>query len=497
MAYLGIDIGTGACKAVAFDSEGKEIGSAYREYPVLHPREQWAELDSRQVLDSCFEVIREVNAQVVDPVVAMAISSQGEAFTAIDGDGAILGNAMVSSDTRAEHLVHPWSNSFGDEALYNITGHTPHTLFSLYKLLWIKENQPRVWDRARYFLCFEDLLQQRLGIQPHISWPMAGRTMLFDVRKHQWSSEILSAAGLQADRLATPVPSGKVVGVIDPLIGTGLGFQNDVVVVAGGHDQTCAALGAGVVTPGLCMYATGTVECFCPMFKKPVFSETLRKNNLCCYDYTIQGAYTTVAYSLTGGNILRWVRDELGYEERLMAEKTGQNAYQLLLDQMPEEPTGLLVLPYFSASGTPYFDTRANGAIIGLQLTTRKGDMIKALLEGVALEMKLNLKLMEETGMHVDTFVATGGGTSNNSWNQLKADVLNRPVVVRKVREAGCHGAALLAQSAHLGVPVEKLIRDDHHEMIFFPDPERAGIYMEKFERYRQLYPALKLFSSP
>ena len=496
MSYLGIDIGTGACKAVTFTGEGDEIASAYREYPLLHPDDRQAELDSRKVLDSCLEVIGEVNAATGDPVRAMAISSQGEAMTPVGGDGTILGNAMVSTDTRAEHLVVPFSQEFGEEALYRVTGHTPHTLFSLYKLLWVKEHQPEVWKKARYFLCFEDLLQWELGIPPHISWPLAGRTMLFDVRKHGWSGEILAAIGLEADRLAEPVPSGQVVGVIETGTGRQLGFRNEVLVVAGGHDQTCAALGAGVVKPGLCMYATGSVECFCPMFEKPVFSDRLRMNNLCCYDYTIRGAYTTVAYSLTGGNILRWARDEFGYEERIMAERTGENAYQLLLDKMPGDPTGLLVLPYFSATGTPYFDTRTKGALIGLQLTTRKGEMIKALLEGVALEMKLNLLLMEETGMEVETLVATGGGTGHDAWNQLKADVLNRKVIVREVRETGCLGAALLAQGAHSGIAVQQLAREDRQERFFEPDPGKSRIYNEKFERYRHLYPVLKAFGN-
>ena len=492
MSYLGIDIGTGACKAVTFTGDGDEIASAHREYPLLHPDDRQAELDSRKVLDSCFEVIREVNAATGDPVRAMAISSQGEAMTPVGEEGTILGNAMVSTDTRAEHLVAPFSKEFGEEALYRVTGHTPHTLFSLYKLLWVKEHQPDVWKKARYFLCFEDLLQWKLGLRPRISWPLAGRTMLFDVRKHVWSGEILAAIGLEADRLAEPVPSGQVVGVIGPGTGRQLGFRNEVLVVAGGHDQTCAALGAGVVKPRLCMYATGSVECFCPMFEKPVFSDRLRMNNLCCYDFTVRGAYTTVAYSLTGGNILRWARDELGYEERILAERSGGNAYQLLLDKMPGDPTGLLVLPYFSATGTPYFDTRAKGALIGLQLTTRKGEMIKALLEGVALEMKLNLQLMEETGMEVDTLVATGGGTGHHAWNQLKADVLDRKVIVREVREAGCFGAAMLAQGAHLGSAVQQLAREDRRERYFEPDPGKSRIYREKFEHYRQLYPVLK-----
>ena len=359
----------------------------------------------------------------------------------------------------------------------------------------MKENQPEVWKNARYFLCFEDLFHYRMGLEPKISWSLAGRTMMFDVIGHQWSAEILNAVGLSSGKLATPIASGETVGFIDLQKGKKLGFRNEVMVVAGGHDQNCAALGAGVTEPGMCMYATGTVECFCPVLEKPSFSNVLKKNNLCCYDYTIKGKYTTVAYSLTGGNILRWMRDELGKSEVARSIQTGENPYSLLLNEMPVEPTDLLVLPYFSATGTPYFDTRAKGAIIGIQLSTTKGEITKALLEGVALEMKLNLQLMEESGMKIDTFIAAGGGTRNREWTQLKSDVLNKKIVVRNVKEAGCYGAALLAYSAFENIPLSQLVKHDRTKSeVFYPNPENAVLYNKKFESYKRLYPVLKQF---
>jgi xylulokinase len=495
MSYLGLDIGTGGCKAVVFNSEGIELASAFREYPVSHPHSGWAELNPDEVIDKCFEVIEEVNSKIYDPVVSMSISSQGEAFTPIGRDGRALGNAMVSSDSRARDIAVDWSKNFGTDRIYDITGHTPHPLFSLYKILWVKENQLGVWKNAKYFLCFEDLFHFRIGLEPKISWSLAGRSMLFDVIGHQWSKEILDAIGLSDERLATPVAPGEITGTISLETGSKLGFINPVILVAGGHDQTCAALGAGVIEPGMCMYATGTVECFCPMLDKPIFSEELKKNNLCCYDFSIKGKYTSVAYSLTGGNILRWMRDELGQSEVAKAAETGENPYSLLLDAMPDFPTDLLVLPYFSATGTPYFDTRAKGAIIGLQHTTTKGEITKSLLEGVTMEMKLNLKLMEKSGMKIQTFIATGGGTRNSKWTQLKADILNKKIIVRDIKETGCFGAALLACSAFEKIPVAQLLMQSSNENeVFIPNSSKARFYDKKFKSYQQLYSTLKQF---
>ena len=154
-----------------------------------------------------------------------------------------------------------------------------------------------------------------------------------------------------------------------------LGLTGDVPVVAGGHDKPCGALGAGVVEPGLAMYATGTVECICPAFDKPIFAEELFRNNLCTYDHTLRGMYTTVLFSLTGGNLLQWFRDQWGRAEVEEAERTGADAYDLLLGRMASEPTDLLALPYFTPSGTPYFDAKTPGAILGLRLGATREDV--------------------------------------------------------------------------------------------------------------------------
>ena len=496
MSYLGLDIGTTGCKAGIFDAEGRLLALAYREYPLLSPEPGWAEIDSSQVAAACREVIAEaVQKCAGDPVRGLGISSQGEAFTPIGADGEILGNGMVSSDARAEPLLGPWSEAFGPQRLYEITGHTPHPMFTVFKLLWLRENRPDVWSAARKFYCFEEFMQSQLGLEPAISWPLAGRTMVFNVRTHTWDEEVLSAIDLDTSRLAPPVPSGTVVGTIPSQVAEELGLPKDVPVVAGGHDQTCGALGAGAVEPGLAMYATGTVECICPAFEEPIFSEELFRSNLCTYDYTVEGMYTTVLFSLTGGNLLRWFRDEWGQPEVEQANRTGDDPYNLLLRGMAAEPTEQLVLPYFTPSGTPYFDANVPGAILGLRLATTRGQVLRALLEGVALEMRLNVDILEQAGLDIREFRAIGGGAKSAALTQLKADVLNRPITTLAVTEAGCLGVALLACAADTGAKPHELVQTwVKPTSIIEPDPHRASIYDERFEAYRELYPLVREF---
>jgi len=492
--FMGIDIGTSGCKAAVFDSDGQQLALSYKEYNVIFTPDGGVELDSKDVMDKCLQVIKACNSKVAaNSVKALAISSQGEAFTAIAEEGKYLCNAMVSSDKRSLPYVNNWVEQFGEERLYQITGHTAHSMFSLFKLLWLKDNKPEIWKDARKFLCFEDLLQYRLGLDPSIGWSLAGRTMLFDVRKHCWSNEILSILDLEEDKLARPMQSGIVAGRVDVKIAQELGFSEDTLIVSGGHDQVCNALGAGVVKHGMAMYASGTVECISPCFNEPIFSDSLRKNNLCTYDHAIDGMYTSVAYSLTGGNILKWFRDEFASVEIKAAKRTGRDAYELILENTWDKPSGLMVLPYFTQTGTPYFDAETKGAIFGLRISTKRGELIRALLEGVTFEMRLNLDIIENSGYQINELSVVGGGAKSKMWSQLKADITGKKINLLNVTEAGCLGAAMLACAACSGKNIielaDKWVRIESH---LLPDKENHRLYNQKFANYKNLYKSVR-----
>lgn len=491
--FLGIDIGTTGCKSVIFDANGVQVSMAYREYDTISEHPGWVELDTEEVMSKCFEVIKEsVSDAPPRSVKSMGISSQGEAFTLLDSSGRALCNAFVSSDSRADSYVRSRTAEFGDKKLYEITGHTSHPMFSLFKLLWVRDNMPGVWERCSGILCFEDLLQYRLGVKnPAISWSLAGRTMLFDVRKHCWSEEILKSAGIRKDFLSRPLPSGRIAGYVDGNIARKLNLADEVAVVTGGHDQPCSALGAGAVKPGVAVYASGTVECVTPAFEKPVFSEKLRKYNFCTYDHAAEGLYATLAFSLTGGNLLKWFRDEFGQREKEIALANNSDPYKMLLEQMPSGPSRLLVLPYFTPSATPYFDTKVKGTILGLDLSATRGEILKALIEGVALEIRLNLEFLEQAGYKVNELRAIGGGAKSDLLIRLKSDVINKPITTPDITEAGCRGAAILAKSAYEKMGINEIIaRWVKPGQVVLPRGD--DLYKDKFQKYKSLYAKLK-----
>jgi xylulokinase len=493
MSFLGIDVGTTGCKAVAFDAEGRILASAYREYPLLHPRPGWSELDPGVVWSRIEECLREANARLGgDPVRCLAVSCQGEAVVPVSADGRVLANSPVSFDTRTIPQVAHFARRIGAERVALLTGHPLHTMYSLPKILWWHDEQPEVFRETWKFLCYGDFVAWKLGVEPVIDHTMASRTMGFDIRARRWSAELLGIAGLEEDRLARPAPSATVIGVVPRRVAERLGLPPGVVVATGGHDQPCGALGAGVLREGTAMYAIGTTECIAPAFPAPL--DGLVRDGYPCYPHVAPGLYVTLAGNFTGGALLRWYRDVLGADERRAAAASGRDVYEQIIEQITDRPSRLFVLPHFSGSGAPHNDPEARGAIVGLTFDTTREDIVKAILEGTTFELAMNLERIRERGAAVGELRAIGGGARSRTWMRMKADIMATPLVTLDVGESVCLGAALLAGRAtgaygSLEEAVERTVRVRER---FAPDPGRVAFYRDRRGVYEQLYPALK-----
>ena len=487
MSYLGIDIGSSQVKAVAFDEKGNALASANFKYDYTIPRPGWMELDSDEVIRGAFTVIAECAARVkeISPVRALACSSQGEAFTLLDAAGKALNPAMISGDCRAVDVIADFTERFGKERIYHITGHTPSAMFSIAKLLWTKKFMPELWQKMRYCFCFEDLLAFRLTGQGSIGYPLAGRTMLFDINEHTWSGELLAELGMSEEQLAVPYPSGTAAGSLLPDVAVQLGLGTEVKFVTGGHDQIIGALGCGATEPGTAMYAAGSVECAVPLMKEKVLSKELCNANLCTYDFAIPDRYASVAYSLTGSNLLEYFITEIVRDEK--------RDFSALIGEMPENPSDLLVIPYFTPSGTPYFDAKTPATVYGWRFGTSRGELLKGLLEGVAYEMRLNFEFLKKSGFAVERLIATGGGFRSREVVQLHADILNMSIAVCEEKEAGCRGAAMLAQRALGDAPA---IPPPEIVAMVEPRAEFVRIYEKKFQKWEIFSREIRSLSS-
>jgi xylulokinase len=242
------------------------------------------------------------------------------------------------------------------------------------------------------------------------------------------------------------------------------------------------------------MYATGTTECISPTFDALLLNHTLRDANLATYPHVVPGLYFTVAFNLTGGNLLRWFRDEFGRAEMQQVQGTERSAYDLLLESIPSKPTGVLVLPHFVATGTPHFDTAPTSGILGLTLASTRGEFIRALLEGVTYEMRLNVDILDEAGVQISELRAIGGGARSAAWMQIKADIVNIPIVSMNVSEAAGLGAALLSAVGSGAIDsvesgVDAWVRPSR---VFEPSGEGVRAYSERYAVYRDLYTTLR-----
>ena len=494
MSLMGVDVGTTGVKAVVFDDGGRLLSSAYEEYPLLFPEPAASELDSANMVAAALRVIEKSAAAVrsSDPVRAIGIASQGEAFTPLAANGSYLGNVMTSSDARAQPLVGPWTEEFGRDSLYGITGHTAYPIFSLFKMLWLKANRPKVWRDASKFLFCQDLVACALTGEMKTDYTMAARAMFFDVRSKQWSNEILESIELDIDRLPEPVQSGTIAGRVMPDVAAKLGLSSDVQVAVCGHDQPVGALGCGAASSGRAVYSIGTVECITPGIDRLILDPKLMEANLATYPHVLPDLYTTVAFSVTGGSVLRWVRDNLAVEEASGARVRGEDPYDAIISAASTAPSDLILLPHFGPTGTPHFDPHGAGTLFGMTLSTSRAEVIRAFLEGITYEMKWNLSILQEAGFGFSELRAVGGGAKSDKWMQIKADILGVPLTRMRVTEATCAGAAMLAGDGIGALNATETSTSWAIPMrTFEPQEGFAQAYNERFGIYKGMYRAL------
>ncbi len=494
MSLMGIDVGTTGCKVVAFDESGVVLAQAAREYPLIVPQPGWYELDPERVWRDVRDCLREANALIAhDPVSALAISSQGEAMTPIAHDGRILANSPISSDTRNRAQTAEMAAALGAEYIYTLTGQPMSTIYTLPKVLWWRDHAPEILEQTWKYLCYVDFVAWKLGVEPAIDYSMAARTLALDVRKLDWSDELLAAGSVRRDQLARAVPSGAVIGEIPSKLAADLGFtRRNVKVVTGGHDQPAGALGAGVLQPGRAMLAIGTTEALVAVTDEPRLE--MLEYHISCYPHAAPGLFIALSGNQTGGRLLRWYRDELAAAERAIAAAADRDVYDVIVEQIDDAPARLLLLPYFVGSGTYHEDPLASGALIGMNFDTRRKDIVAAILEGLTFEQALGIRGLNQSGVPINALTAIGGGARSERWMQIKADITDLPVTIIHTSEAASLGVAMLAGWAtgvysSLNEAAANLIKP---RKTFEPRADRRAHYRRQLDLYGDLYRALR-----
>jgi len=495
---LGIDAGTTALKAVLYNEHGHAVGSATEEYRLLTPEPDYVELDARAYWDACARCLRRImdSTEVSgDRVKALAISSQGETCVPVDDHGEPLRNAMVWLDNRASAQAENVKDRFGVERVYHTSGsHEIVPCWGGIKMMWIKENEPEIFDKAAKLLLVEDFLIHKLTGRFIGETALYCSTLMMDITSGTWWDEFLAFAGIPREKLVDLLAPGEIVGPLTAEAAKATGLSPSTMVVTGGMDQACGSVGSGNITPGRVTETTGASLNICATTTRPVFDPEYR---MPCQVHAVQDAYILLPWCQTAGMTLKWFRDAFCEIELSNAARRGKDSYDLMTAQVATVPPGsdgLIMLPHLAGSMCPKSNPRAQGVFFGVTLGTTKGHFIRAIMESIAFMLRENLDAMAELGIVSDSIISLGGASRSRLWTQIKADVLGKPVTILADPETACLGAAILAGKA---TGVFASIEEACASMVSAkrtvrPNPARREVYDRNYETYRKLYASVE-----
>ena len=493
MKIAGLDIGTTGCKLTVFDETGQQLGKAYRDYPVRR-QVSGHEIDLSTMMESVYAVIRELAEKYPD-IAGIGVTSFGETFVMTDEAGKPLHTAMLYTDPRGAEECAELIEKLGEGRIAAITGLRPHQMYSISKIMWLKNHKPELYAAAKRIHLIEDFVVWHLTHQAQIDYSLATRTMAFDIGTLTWSREVFEAAGIDMSRMSKPVPTGTPAGTLTPDAARQTGLNRSCIIVSVSHDQVAAAVGAGAFDGSIAVDGAGTVECLTPVYDSLPDITVMSRGYFSVVPHAVPGKYVAYAFSYTGGALIQWCVETFAKNEKALAEAEGISVYDYLERQYgKDEPSGLLVLPHFAGAATPYMDTGSKGAILGLTSATTAADLYRACMEGVAYEMRLNYEALHGSGIHFEKLHATGGGAKSKLWMQMKADILGLPITALKTADAGTVGCAMLTgivagcfrdlqdAAAHMVHPSET----------YLPRQELHEKYTEIYQRYRGVYSAVR-----
>ena len=495
---LGIDAGTTAFKAVIFDQNGKEIAAAACEYELEYPFPGWVDLDAEKYWEAFKSVIRIILSNYTGhtkEIKALAIASQAETLIPVDHRGQPLRKAIVWLDNRAGLEAQEIKSAFGTDLAYKITGQPDIVpTWPAAKILWMRKNEPELFKKVSKFLLLEDYLIFRLTSRFISEGSLLSSTLLFDINTGKWWQDMLNYIGINSGQLPEITKSGQIIREITEKAAKESGLCKETIVVSGAFDHAASAIGSGNTGFRFVTESTGSTLAICANVPKPVYDP---KQIIPCQYHAIPDAYFLLPWCQTAGMVYKWFRDGFYTDIRSGGVSNSQALYKLMDEDAADicpGSDGLLLLPHLAGAFTPESNPNAKAVFFGISLQTGKAHFTRAILEAIAFMLKRNIRLLEGMGHEVNEIRSNGGGSKSDLWNQIKADVCQKPVVTVKVTETASLGAAMLAGYAlnifnNLEEATEKMIRLNKR---YIPDKLNDAVYSEAYDRYINLYNLLE-----
>lgn len=485
LVYGGLDIGTTGAKINVF-SDNQFLLSIYESYPSRREKDAHT-IKVEDILGVTIKLIKKA-LQNAPTLSALGITAFGEAFVLLDENDEPIFPTYLYTDQRGDEEVSELTRLISKQRVGEITGQYPHKMFSLAKLMYFKKHHPKQFIKANKFCLIADYIVYKLTGKRQVDYSSATRSQIFDITSLKWSNEILHKLEISEQLFPQPVPVGTSAGYILEEVINCSAKQIEIFSIS--HDQIAAAIGAHGLEEGVISDGLGTCECLTPLMRNVDDKQLFIDHGYGLIPFLEAKQYASYGLINTGGALVEWViNNYFSYE---LANR--RQLYDYLNDFNLEFPQQAMVLPHFAGAATPYMDGDALGAIVNLSLGSTRFDIYQATLESLSYEAKIILDELLTKGIKVNKVYASGGGSNNDKWLQIKANVFNLPVTRLKHSDAGAVGSAMiigyqkgifssLSEAADILNPPVKT---------FEPDPKLVSRYQNQFKKYQLLYEALK-----
>lgn len=486
---IGVDIGTTSTKAVLFTESGESVHQATIEYPLLTPVPKVAVQDPDEIVEAVVTAIKRVAEEQIleqNELSVISFSSAMHSITVVDKEGQPLTPSITWADQRSEPYAKALKSMNG-QSIYEKTGTPIHPMSPLSKLIWLREEESAVFEQAYKFVGIKEYVFYRLFDRYVIDYSVASATGLFNMFTLDWDSEALETAGISSGKLSEIVPTTEIFKGVNKQLAERMGIDPKIPVVIGANDGCLANLGVNAIDKGTVAVTIGTSGAIRTVVDEPV---TDPDGRIFCYALTDQH-WVIGGPVNNGGMILRWLRDELCVKEIDESKETGIEAYDLITEKaatIRPGSNGLLFHPYLSGERAPSWNANARGSFYGLALHHKREHMMRAVLEGINLNLYMVMKALEDIIGRPAKIHATGGFAQSEVWRQMLADIFNQEVHIPQTVESACLGASVLGRFAVGELKslsaIEDLVKT---ETINKPEVEAVSIYEELIPIYSRL----------
>lgn len=480
---IGIDIGTSSVKILLVNVNGEVVNEVSKSYPLIQEKAGYSEQDPNEWINQTIEGLKQlVENSDGDPadIEGISFSGQMHGLVLLDEDNNVLRNAILWNDTRTTEQCRQIYDVVGKEKLLHITKNPALEGFTLPKILWVQSNEPEIFEKIATFVLPKDYVRYKLTGKLQMEYSDAAGTLLFDINNNSWSEEICKLFNIDSSICPPLVAPYEEVGNITTEIAKQTGLSETTRVFAGGADNACGAIGAGILEDGktLCSIGTSGVVLSYEEDKDKDFQGKVHY-----FNHGAPNAYYTMGVTLSAGHSLSWFRKTFAPEE----------SYDALLKNIGSVPVGangLLFTPYLVGERTPHADSDIRGSFIGIDSSHTRDDFARAVLEGITFSLNESIAIFRDNGKKIDTIVSIGGGAKSEAWLQIQADIFDAKIIKLTSEQGPAMGAAMLAAYGcgwfnSLNDCAKVFLKEEKE---FLPNKENVEKYKELFKLYQSVY---------